>query len=130
MKFVGLDRIQLSDRAHFFALSARLMRQILIDNAKRRQRLKRRGVRVPFGTQDRAAPERGEVPVEALIDLDRALEELAKISERQARVVECRFFAGMTLEETADALAISRATVKRDWQLARAWLNRELAREP
>jgi RNA polymerase sigma factor (TIGR02999 family) len=127
MKFVGLDRIQFSDRAHFFALSARLMRQILTDYAKRRQRLKRRGVHVPIGTQERPEPERGKVAIEALIDLDRALEELAKISDRQARVVECRFFAGMTVEETADALAISRATVKRDWQVARAWLNRELA---
>jgi len=126
MKFVGLDRLQFSDRAHFFALSSRLMRQILVDYAKRRHRLKRRGVHVPIGTQDRTAPERGKVAIEALIDLDRALEELAKISDRQARVVECRFFAGMTVEETADALTISRATVKREWQLARAWLNREL----
>ena len=67
----------------------------------------------------------GEVN-EALIDLDRALEELARVSERQTRVIECRFFAGMTVEETAEALQISRATVKREWQLARAWLNREL----
>lgn len=127
LKFVGLDRIQLSDRAHFFALSARLMRQILTDYAKRRQALKRRGVHVPIGAQERSVPERGKVAIEALIDLDRALEELAEVSDRQARVVECRFFAGMSVEETADALAVSRATVKRDWQLARAWLNRELS---
>jgi len=127
LKFVGLERIQFSDRAHFFALSARLMRQILTDYAKRRRRLKRRGVHVPIGPEDAGVPARGTVAIEALIDLDRALEGLAKISDRQTRVIECRFYAGMTVEETAEALEISRATVKRDWQLARAWLNRELA---
>ncbi|MGB5168094.1 MAG: ECF-type sigma factor [Gemmatimonadota bacterium] len=126
-KFVGLERIQFSDRAHFFALSARLMRQVLTDYAKRRQAIKRRGVHVPVSPEDEAVRARGEVAIEALIDLDRALEELAEISERQTRVIECRFFGGLTVEETADALEISPATVKRDWQLARAWLNRELA---
>ena len=126
VKFVGLERIQFSDRAHFFALSARLMRQILIDYAKRRRALKRRGVHVSISPEDGGIPGRGEVDIEALIDLDRALEELARISDRQTRVIECRFFGGMTVEETAEALEISRATVKRDWQLARAWLNREL----
>jgi len=125
-KFAGLERIQFSDRSHFFALSARLMRQILIDYAKRRRALKRRGVHVPLSPGDASLPAGGEVAIEALIDLDRALEELAAVSERQTRVIECRFFAGMTVEETAEALGISRATVKREWQLARAWLNREL----
>jgi len=126
MKFVDLDRIQFTDRAHFFALSARLMRQILTDYAKTRGRLKRRGIRVPIGPEDAAAPARGEGVIETLIDLDRALEELAKVSDRQTRVIECRFFAGMTMEETAEALEISKATVKREWQIARAWLNREM----
>jgi RNA polymerase sigma factor (TIGR02999 family) len=126
-KFVGLERIQFNDRAHFFALSARLMRQILIDYAKRRQAIKRRGLHVPVSPEDGAVQAKGEAAIESLIDLDRALEELATISERQARVIECRFFGGMTVEETAEALDISAATVKRDWQLARAWLNRELA---
>ena len=126
-KFVGLERIQLSDRVHFFALSARLMRQILIDYAKRRQAIKRRGVHVPLSPEDAVARASGEVAIEALIDLDRALEELEGISERQTRVIECRFFGGLTVEETAEALEISTATVKREWKLARAWLNRELA---
>lgn len=126
-KFVGLERIQFNDRAHFFALSARLMRQILIDYAKRRQAIKRRGVHVPVSPEDGAVRAEDEAAIESLIDLDRALEELATISERQARVIECRFFGGMTVEETAESLDISAATVKRDWQLARAWLNRELA---
>ena len=126
-KFVGLERIQFNDRAHFFALSARLMRQILIDYAKRRQAIKRRGQHVPVSPEDGAVGAEDEAAIESLIDLDRALEELATISKRQARVIECRFFGGMTVEETAEALDISTATVKRDWQLARAWLNRELA---
>lgn len=125
-KFVSLERIEFSDRAHFFALSARLMRQILIDYAKRRRALKRRGVHVPLSPEEASVPAGDAVAIEALIDLDRALEELARVSERQTRIIECRFFAGMTVEETAEALQISRATVKREWQLARAWLNREL----
>lgn len=126
-KFVGLERIEFNDRAHFFALSARLMRQILTDYAKRRQAIKRRGVNVPLSPEDTAVDARGEMTIEALIDLDRALDELAEVSERQTRVIECRFFGGMTVGETSEALDISAATVKRDWQLARAWLNRELA---
>jgi RNA polymerase sigma factor (TIGR02999 family) len=103
------------------------MRQILTDYAKRRRALKRRGVHVTIDPEDASVAVGVEVAIEGLIDLDRALEELAKVSERQTRVIECRFFAGMTVEETAEALEISRATVKREWQLARAWLNRELA---
>lgn len=126
MKFVDLQRIELNDRAHFFALSARLMRQILIDYAKQRQSLKRRGVQVPIEPGDASVPAHGGVSLEALIDLDRALIRLEQLSDRQTRIIECRFFAGMTVEETAEALDISRATVNREWQLARAWLNREL----
>lgn len=121
-KFVGLERIQLTDRSHFFALSARLMRQILTDYAKRRQAQKRQVVSAGVG----GGPVPGAVDVEGLVDLDQALSRLADVSNRQVRIIECRFFAGMTVEETAEALDISRATVKRDWQLARAWLNREL----
>ena len=126
-KFCRLDRIEFTDRAHFFALSARLMRQILIDHAKRRRALKRQGIHVPLSPEDASVPAGDGAAIEELIDLDRALEELARVSDRQTRVIECRFFAGMTVEETAEALQISRATVKREWQLARAWLNRELA---
>jgi len=126
-KFVELQRIQLADRGHFFALSARLMRQILTDYAKKRGALKRRGVHVPLRDDDPGGTSGDEVAMETLVDLDRALERLSEISDRQTRVIECRFFAGMTVEETADALSISPATVKREWQLARAWLNRELS---
>jgi RNA polymerase sigma factor (TIGR02999 family) len=125
-KFAELDRIELNDRVHFFALAARLMRQVLIDAAKRRGALKRRGVKVTLGSREDRLAEAGGLDPDALLDLDRALDRLADLSERQARVVECRFFAGMSVEDTAEALDVSVATVKRDWQLARAWLNREL----
>lgn len=132
VRLVGVDRTRFNDRAHFFALSARLMRQILTDYAKRRRRLKRGGGeqpveldeatdRPPTGLDDRA--------IEDLIGLDAALTKLATVSERQARVVECRFFAGMSVEETAEALRVSPATIKRDWKVARAWLHRELRDE-
>ena len=125
-KFADLDRIELNDRGHFYALSARLMRQVLIDYAKQRQALKRKGEKVELSPQDVSSEAVARVEIESLIDLDRALEKLAGISERQARVVECRFFGGLSVEETAESLDISVATVKRDWQVARAWLNREL----
>jgi RNA polymerase sigma factor (TIGR02999 family) len=121
-KFVGLDRIQVAERAHFFALSARLMRQILIDYAKRRGALTRQVA----DADPASSPAQDGIDLEGLIDLDRALQKLEALSERQARIIECRFFAGMTVEDTADALDISKATVKREWQVARAWLNREL----
>jgi RNA polymerase sigma factor (TIGR02999 family) len=126
-KFAALDRLELNDRVHFFALSARLMRQVLLDYAKRDGALKRRGIHVTLGPATERAPTGRSVGTEALIDLDRALVRLAEISERQARVVECRFFAGLSVEETAEALGVSVATVKREWQVARAWLNRELS---
>jgi RNA polymerase sigma factor (TIGR02999 family) len=97
-----------------------------MDAAKRRGALKRSGVKITLGIREDRLAETGGLDPEALLDLDRALDRLADLSERQARVVECRFFAGMSVEETAEALEISAATVKRDWQVARAWLNREL----
>lgn len=125
VKLVSLDRIEINDRAHFFALSARLMRQILTDYARRRRALKRD----PIGpVMLHAETERsGGLDLEDLVDLDDALRRLEGVSHRQARIVECRFFGGMTVAETGRALEISPATVKRDWQVARAWLNRALA---
>jgi len=127
LKFVALERIQFNDRAHFYAVSARFMRRILTDYARQRRALKRRGVHVPIDPDDADVAAGEKVDVDALIDLDRALDELAGVSDRYARVVECRFYSGMTVEETAEAMGISKATVKRDWQWARAWLNRRLA---
>jgi RNA polymerase sigma factor (TIGR02999 family) len=126
LKFVALERVQVNDREHFYALSARFMRRILTDYARRRCALKRHGVRVPIDRGDTEASGHEEMDVEALIDLDHALDELAELSERCARVVECRFFSGMTVEETGHALGVSTATVMRDWDWTRAWLNRRL----
>lgn len=124
LKLVRLNRIQWQDRGHFFALSARVMRRILLNHAESRRTAKRGGGKgtVPLsdvvpGVEDRFHRYQA---------LNEALDELERRNPRQARVVECRFFAGLTVEETAEALEISRATVKRDWALARAWLNREL----
>lgn len=133
VRLVGLDRMRFNDRAHFFALSGRLMRQILTDYAKRRRRLKRGGGERPVELDeatDRVQAGLDDRSIEELIALDAALTQLATLSERQARVVECRFFAGMSVEETAEAVRVSPATVKRDWKVARAWLHRELRADP
>lgn len=129
LKFHESDAVAVNDRSHFFALSARMMRFILLDHAKRRQAQKRGGPRSAVDLdEDLVAPEDDpEGRLEGLVALDAALETLAGRSPRQARIVECRFFAGMSVEETAEALEVSAATVKRDWQVARAWLNHALA---
>jgi len=125
LKLIRLDEIEWNDRAHFFALAAQAMRQILVDHARRRAAQRRGGDRVRTTLHDAMlAP---EPRAERLLALDRALERLEQEDERRARVVVCRFFAGMSVEETAEALGTSPATVKRDWTLARARLNRELA---
>jgi RNA polymerase sigma-70 factor (ECF subfamily) len=121
-----LNRIQWQNRNHFLAVAAQAMRRILIDYAVARSRKKRgSGQRVePLEEGDALAvvQERGD----DLIALDEALQRLMALNERQARIVECRFFGGMSVEETAAALEVSPATVKREWATARAWLNLEL----
>jgi RNA polymerase sigma factor (TIGR02999 family) len=128
MKLVPLERIQWQDRAHFFAIASRAMRNVLVDHALRRKTAKRGGGELNVTLDDGAAS--GERPLEELIALSRALDELERIDERQARVVECRFFGGLSLDETAEALDISAATVSRDWTFARAWLHRALGPLP
>jgi RNA polymerase sigma factor (TIGR02999 family) len=125
LKLVRLERIHWQDRVHFFALSARLMRRILINHAERRNAAKRGGGQVVLRLEDVAPGLHDRMQRFAV--LDEALERLEQLEPRQCRVVECRFFGGLSVEETAEALEISPATVKRDWTLARAWLNRELA---
>ncbi|MFW6191897.1 MAG: sigma-70 family RNA polymerase sigma factor [Gemmatimonadota bacterium] len=122
---VDLERIDWQDRAHFFAIASRLMRRILIDHAVARKAQKRGGdrARVPLDEAFLVAEERPD----DLLALDEALTSLERLDERQCRVVECRFFAGMTIEATAEALGVSAATVSRDWTSARAWLNRKLS---
>jgi RNA polymerase sigma factor (TIGR02999 family) len=122
LRFAGQDgsRIAPADRGHFFALAARAMRQIIIDNARRTNAQKRGGGAILSGITIDALPGPSSAPT--LVALDGALDELAKLDERLARIVELRFFAGLTVDETADALGISARTVKRDWRKARAFL--------
>jgi RNA polymerase sigma factor (TIGR02999 family) len=125
LELTKLDRIKWQNRSHYMALAAQAMRRILIDYAVARRRQKRGGGKAPVhidGEVWAVAETRGE----DLLALDEALERLAAMNERQARIVEYRFYGGMSVEETADALKISPATVKREWSTARAWLNREL----
>lgn len=125
LKLVQLDHISWQGRDHFFGACAQVMRRILISYARMRRAEKRGGGAAELVTLENAIVAATERPDE-LVALDEALSRLAALSERQARVVECRFFGGMDLDQTATALGISAATVKRDWALARAWLNREL----
>jgi RNA polymerase sigma factor (TIGR02999 family) len=125
LKLVQLDRISWQGRNHFFGACAQVMRRILISYARMKRAGKRGGADVEMVTLENAIVAATERP-DDLIALDEALARLATFSERQARVIECRFFGGMDVDQTADALGISPATVKRDWVTARAWLNREL----
>jgi RNA polymerase sigma factor (TIGR02999 family) len=117
-------------RAHFFGVASRAMRQVLVDHARRRRASKRGGEwnRVTLHTD--ATPAGAQVSLEfELLDVHDALERLASLDERTARVVELRFFGGLTLEEVAEVLGVSRRTAAEDWSLARAWLARELGSE-
>lgn len=119
------------NRAHFLAAASRAMRHILIDYARRRRAKKRGGPRPGLSLHEIEAALEGsadstEAQDEALVALDAALERLERASERQSRIVECRFFGGMTIPETAEALGVSPATVKRGWAAAQAWLYRDL----
>jgi len=126
LRLVDIRRVQWQDRAHFFAMAARLMRRVLVDFARAQKNQKRGGAfqRVTF---DQNLPITSNTP-EDLIAIDDALQAFAKEHERKSRVVELRFFGGLSVEETAEALNISQETVLRDWKFAKSWLMRELAR--
>jgi RNA polymerase sigma factor (TIGR02999 family) len=129
LKLVNLERLNWQNRAQFMAIVSRLMRQILVDYARRRRADRRGGGRPKLelrAVAEHVAAASAE-PAEDVLALHQALERLEQINDRHARIVECRFFAGMTISETAEALSLSPATVKRDWVMARAWLNRELS---
>jgi RNA polymerase sigma factor (TIGR02999 family) len=126
LRLVGIDGVEWADRAHFFAVCARVMRRVLLDYADRVRAKKRGGARPDLPLVEGVVATDGGPTAVDLVDLDRALERLESLDERQCRVVECRFFAGLSVDETAEALSISPATVKREWATARAWLNREL----
>lgn len=125
LKLADLDRLEWRNRAHFFAVAAQAMRRILVDYAVSRKAQKRGGNRRKLSLDEAALP--ADQRADELLALDEALERLATRNRRHSRIVECRFFAGMSIEETAEALELSPATVKREWTMARAWLNRELS---
>jgi RNA polymerase sigma factor (TIGR02999 family) len=128
LRLGGLDRMHWRDRQHVLAMAARTMRRVLIDYAQQRRTHKRRGreTTVPLEEAD-ASLLVVDRHADELHELDEALARLAEINPRQAHVVECRFFIGLNIDETAEALDLSPATVKRDWTAARAWLNHELS---
>jgi RNA polymerase sigma-70 factor, ECF subfamily len=128
LRLVDHDRVTRQGRAYFFGAAARAMRQVLIEAARRRGAQKRGGGEAPVTLDD--ALTAVDAYASELLDLDRALGELEKVSPRQARVVECRYFGGLSVEETAAALDVSPRSVKGDWALARAWLYAALREAP
>ena len=124
VRLVDQRNVQWQNRAHFFGIAAQLMRRILVDHARAKKRVKRGGSDVRVSLDATVAVKGQDLDVVAL---DEALERLAQIDEQQSRVVELRFFSGLTVEETAEVMHISKATVKRDWSMAKAWLHRELS---
>ena len=127
LRLVDWKNIQWADRAHFFGMAANMMRRVLVDYARSRYRLKRGGEAIQVSFTEAA-----NVPVPQSTDvlaLDKTLRELEKIDPRKSQIVEMRFFGGLSQEETAEALNVSVATVRRDWSLARAWLARELKKK-
>ncbi len=125
LRLQGQRSVIWSNRGHFFGIAARIMRRILVDHARRRRAAKRDGVVLRLTLVDAGADDRAP----ELIALDSALTSLEELDPQQARVVELRFFGGLTVEETAEAAGISTATVKREWRTARAWLRREIGLE-
>ena len=126
LRLVDSSRVRWQSRAHFFAVSATLMRRILVDAARARKQLKRGGDAIQVSLDEAIGVSSG--PAAEVIALDAALTALAAFDERKSRVVEMRFFGGLTVEETADVLNVSVMTVMRDWNLAKVWLLRELER--
>jgi RNA polymerase sigma-70 factor (ECF subfamily) len=125
LKLIGQRNAKWQNRAHFFAISAKLMRRILVDHARQRQAAKRGG-----SDQERLSITSAETLIKQpqidLLALNEALDELAEMDPQQGRIVELKFFGGLSIEETAEVLRISHATVERDWKMARAWLRRQL----
>ncbi len=131
VKLAGAEGLGLEGRGHFLGVASRAMRHLLCNHARDRRRLKRGGhLRRTTAEPDELGAEVRSEDLDSLIALDEALDRLTQIDERGARVIECRFFAGLSIPETAEAIGTSPATVKRDWVLARAWLYQTLVGEP
>jgi len=127
LRLVDWKDIQWADRAHFFGMAANMMRRVLVDHARSRERVKRGGEAIQVSFIEAAnvpAPQSADV-----LELEHVLQKLEEIDPRKSRIVEMRFFGGLSLEETAEALHVSVATVRRDWSFARTWLFRELKKK-
>jgi RNA polymerase sigma-70 factor, ECF subfamily len=126
LRLIGQHRVAWQNRAHFYGIAAQLMRRILVDHARRRQAGKRGGSDLKLQLEDKVAvsPE----PDVNLVALDEALTRLAEIDPQQSRIVELRYFSGLSVEETAAVIGVSSRTVKRDWNVAKAWLRQEIIR--
>jgi len=124
LRLIDARNVQWEDRAHFFAISAQLMRRILVDYARSRNRAKRGGAAQRVSLEEAAVFSAARAP--DLVALDDALDALAKLDERVSRVVELRFFGGLSVEETASVLKVAPQTVMRDWRFAKSWLLHEL----
>ena len=127
LKLIDQRMVNWESRTHFFAIASNLMRRILVDYARTKKRDKRGGeaVKLTLGKAEQVAGKERSID---LMALDEALNRLEKIDEQQARIVELRYFGGLSLEETAEALKVSRTTVATDWAMAKAWLHRELTK--
>jgi RNA polymerase sigma-70 factor (ECF subfamily) len=126
LRLVNQKEVTWQSRAHFFGVASQMMRRILVDHARRHAYAKRGGGALTLALEEAVAtPQRREID---LVALDDALDTLAKLDERQSRMVELRFFGGLSIEETSEVLGISAPTVKREWASARAWLYREISR--
>ena len=128
LRLIDLERVKWQNRAHFFAMAAQMMRRILVDHARGHQAAKRPDAGVKMVLDDRigaAQPRECE-----LMDLDEALVELTRMDPRQGQIVELRYFGGLSEQEVGEVLSISRATVTREWQTARAWLYRRMTSGP
>lgn len=128
LKLIDQRKVSWQNRQHFFAIAAQAMRRILVDYARERHREKRGGAaeNLPIEAAEFVAVSEKSVD---LVALDEALNRLAKLDERQARVVELRYFSGLSIDETAEILNVSNVTVRRDWNLAKAWLHQQLSKK-
>jgi RNA polymerase sigma factor (TIGR02999 family) len=127
LRLIDQRRMDWQDRLHFLRIAAKVMRRVLVDQCRARVAKKRGGIKVALEGEAEpatAAPEEADI-----LTIDRLLDDLQTRDPQQARIIELRFFAGLTVEETAEALGISKATVKRDWAMAKAWLTIEMGRE-
>ncbi len=124
LRLVEQDSMSWENRAHFFSVAAQVMRHLLVDHARSHQAAKRGGVREKLEFDEALAP--SEEPTVDLLALDDALKELVAFDERKSRIVELRFFGGLTTEEIGDVLAISPSTIRREWRIAKAWLRRKI----